>query len=373
MQHPPSIRPNAFRTLALSLAVAAAILFPARAGVVELEQTIPVKYGWNAVYVEVAPDGDLSEIFADWPTDSVGLYDPASFLATRQYSATSEMQAGIAIAPIAMWHRDNPAASEALSMPANTVCIFFSTNANPAALTVRGVPAAPRTTWHVTGPKKPYNFFGLSLQSGASVTPGDYLDGFSGIKSLSGIYRVTGTNAAVPPLATRVYSTTKLADATVLLVPSSEISDWSGPFHVSPMDGLDYGTNATLKTLSVRNDGTQARTASVDLVPSVSAAGTRDLLPAKLTSQEKFFDILEPNYMSYYSSRSNEILFNNELKWILPMMKHNFIWENATFEKVNFLLNKILNNTPLTKDENKYIISSISKNPNLIKQINFFS
>lgn len=92
---------------------------------------------------------------------------------------------------------------------------------------------------------------------------------------------------------------------------------------------------------------------------------------SKLTSQEKFFDFLEPNYMSYYPSRSNEILFNNELKWIFPMMKHNFIWENATFEKVNFLLNKILNNTPLTKDENKYIISSISKNPNLIKQINF--
>jgi hypothetical protein len=92
---------------------------------------------------------------------------------------------------------------------------------------------------------------------------------------------------------------------------------------------------------------------------------------SKLTSQEKFFDFLEPNYMSYYPSRSNEILFNNELKWILPMLEHNFIWENTTFEKVNFLLNKILNNTPLTKDENKYIISSISKNPNLIKQINF--
>ncbi len=91
----------------------------------------------------------------------------------------------------------------------------------------------------------------------------------------------------------------------------------------------------------------------------------------KLAYQEKFFDFLEPNYMSYYPSRSNETLFNNELKWILPMLEHNFIWENTTFEKINFLLNKILNNTPLTKDENKYIISSISKNPNIIKQINF--
>ena len=272
------LRPAVFRMLALSLAVAAATLVSAR-GDVLLDQTLTVKPGWNAVYVELAPTNDLAEVFADWPTDSVGLYDPAAFLATRQYSASTESQ-GMAIAPIAMWHRNNPAASEALSMPANTVCIFFSTNAANASVTVRGVPAAPRTTWHVTGPKKPYNFLGLSLQSGSQVTPGDYLDGFGGIQSLSGIYRVFGTNAASPPVITRVYSTTKLTDATVLLVPSSEISDWSGPFHVSPMDGLDYGTNATLKTLSVRNDGTQARTASVDLVPSVSAAGTRDLLPA---------------------------------------------------------------------------------------------
>ena len=280
MQKPSFLPLYAFRTAALALAVAVAAPCTARAGVVELEQTILVNYGWNAVYVEVAPTNDLSGIFADWPTDSVGLYDPASFLATRQYTASSELQAGIAIAPIAMWHRDNPAASEALSMPANTVCIFFSTNTAPTALRVRGVPAAPRTTWHVTGPKKPYNFFGLSLQAGATITPGDYLDGFSGIKSLSGIYRVTGTNSAVPPLATRVYSTTKLSDANVLLVPSSEIADWSGVLHVSPMDGLDYGTNATLRVLSVRNDSTQTRTAAIDLVPSVSAGGTRDLLPA---------------------------------------------------------------------------------------------
>ena len=268
---------NAFRMAAMVLGVAAATLASAR-GEVLLDQTLTVKPGWNAVYVELAPTNDLAEVFADWPTDSVGLYDPAAFLATRQYSASTESQ-GMAIAPIAMWHRGNPAASEALSMPANTVCIFFSTNAANASVTVRGVPAAPRTTWHVTGPKKPYNFFGLSLQSSAQVTPGGDLDGFGGIQSLSGIYRVFGTNAASPPVITRVYSTTTLQDGEVLLVPSSEISDWSGVLFVSPMDGLDFGTNATLRILSVRNDSTQERTAAVDLVRSV-AGDSRDLLPA---------------------------------------------------------------------------------------------
>jgi hypothetical protein len=261
------------------LAVAATALLPARAGVVELEQTLSIKYGWNALYVEVQPDASLDEIFSEWPTDSVGLYDPASFLATRQYSATSESQC-MAIAPIAMWHRGQPAATEAVSLPANTVCIFFSTNTAATHLKFRGVPAAPRTTWHVTSAKKPYNFFGLSLQDGAGTTVGDILDGFPGINSLSGIYRIFGTNAAVAPALTRIYATTKLYDANVLLVPSAEISDWSGVLNVSPMDGLDYGTNATLRVLSVRNDGTQRPTAAIDLVPSVSAEGARDLLPA---------------------------------------------------------------------------------------------
>ena len=266
----PSLRRAAF--LAAFLAAAAAT--PAARGEVLLSQTISFKRGWNAVYVEVAPTGTLSKVFAGWPTDSVGLYDPASFLATRQYSATGESQ-GMADSPIAMWHREHPEASDALSLPAGTVCIFFASNAANAS--VRGVPAAPRTTWHPTGPKKPYNYFGLSLQSGQTTTAGDYLEGFGGIASVSGIYRVSGTNAATPPVLTRLYATTKLSDGEVLLVPSSEISDWTGVLFVSPMNGLDFGTNATKRILTVRNDSSLDRTATVTLVP---VTGSRDILPA---------------------------------------------------------------------------------------------
>lgn len=277
MRRIPVFPADAFRLAILALAAAAATLLPAR-GEVTLDQSIAVKPGWNAVYVEVAPTGTLAETFSPWPAESVGLYDPAAFLATRQFGASSESQ-GMALSPIAMWHRDRPDASEAQALPAGTVCVFFSTNSAACTVTVRGVPAAPRTTWHPTGPKKPYNFLGLSLQRNAQITPGDYLDGFDGIKSLSGIYRVFGTNGASPPTITRVYSTTKLADGNVLLVPSSDISDWSGVFFVSPMNGLDFGTNDTLRVLTVRNDSTLPRTASVDLVDSATP-GSRDLLPA---------------------------------------------------------------------------------------------
>ncbi len=259
----------------LALIFAASSL--ALAQLVQIPQTISLNGGnWNAVFVEVAPTNTLAEIFADWPTDSVGLYDPASFLATRQFSASSESQ-GISASPIAMWHRDYPEASDAMSLPANTVCIFYNTNPASSTLTVRGVPAAPRTTWHVTGPKSPYNFFGVSLQSGAAAFGVDYMDGFDGAPAQQTYYRISGARSNAVPKLAKVYASDPIHDGEVLLASSTGISDWSGVLFVSPMDGLDFGTNATRRILSVRNDSTLDRTASIDLIP---VADSRDLLPA---------------------------------------------------------------------------------------------
>lgn len=94
----------------------------------------------------------------------------------------------------------------------------------------------------------------------------------------------------------------------------------------------------------------------------------------QLNSEKSLFNLYESNYMSFYPftcKDSTNNLFKNEPFWLLPMFKHNFIWENNTYDKISFLLNKILSNNTLTKEEKKYIISSITKNPNIIKNINF--
>ena len=94
----------------------------------------------------------------------------------------------------------------------------------------------------------------------------------------------------------------------------------------------------------------------------------------QLNSEKSLFNLYKSNYMSYYPFTYNESsnnLFKAEPIWLFPMFKHNFIWENNTYDKISYLLNQILSNNPLTKEENKYIISSITKNPNIIKNINF--
>ena len=82
------------------------------------------------------------------------------------------------------------------------------------------------------------------------------------------------------------------------------------------------------------------------------------------------FKYIEPNYMSFYPILSNNIIFHNELKWILPGLKHNFIWENNCFDKIRYLINQILDNGAITTDEKNYVISSIKKKPNIINNIN---
>ena len=89
----------------------------------------------------------------------------------------------------------------------------------------------------------------------------------------------------------------------------------------------------------------------------------------QLTSEEPLFYFFKSNYMSYYDSSTN--LFRNEPYWIFPMLKHNFIWENNTYDKISFLLNQLISNTPLSNEDCKYIITTVSKNPNIIKNINF--
>lgn len=95
---------------------------------------------------------------------------------------------------------------------------------------------------------------------------------------------------------------------------------------------------------------------------------------SQLTTEETSFRYFESNYMSFYPGLFNNNrnkIFTNEPCWLLPMLNHKYIWENSTYDKISTLLNQILNNIPLSKDESKFIISAVEKNPSLIKNINF--
>lgn len=234
------------------------------------EQTITLPSGWGAVYVEVSPQGSLDDVFGSWPVDSVGLYDPATLLSTRQYTADWDSE-GLSASPMALWSRD-PDASSALSLPAGTVCVAFNTNDTPFATTLRGLPAAPRMAWHVTGTNTVHNFFGFSVEGTGAVDVNDYLDGFTG-STVAGrkCYRIGGDDPGRAP-EVRSYGASSVSDGDVLLLSSDTAGDWAGSLFVSPKSGLAFGTDAAYQTLTVRNDGAAARTVTVSLVQAANAA-----------------------------------------------------------------------------------------------------
>ena len=249
-----------------------ACVFPLVAGAVApyTTQSLSLVQGWNAVYVEVAPDATADDLFADWPVDHVGLYDPVSFLATRQFGADWDSE-GLTGSSMALWKRGCPEASSLSRVPAGSVRVAYCTNESHS-VTIRGVPAAPRTTWHVSGTNAVYNFFGFSTTQQTDISA--YLEGSpcEGVKSRA-YYRIVGDNldAGPDPLEVRTWNS-KVSDGDVLLLPSDDLSDWSGVLFVSPMNGIDFGQNGVKATLTVRNDGKSPRTVSVTLEQAVNAA-----------------------------------------------------------------------------------------------------
>ena len=249
-----------------------ACVFPLVAGAVApyTTQSLSLVQGWNAVYVEVAPDAAADDLFADWPVDHVGLYDPASFLATRQFGADWDSE-GLTGSSMALWKRGVPEASSLSRVPAGSVLVTYCTNESHS-VTLRGAPAAPRTTWHVSGTNAVYNFFGFSTTQQTDISA--YLEGSpcEGVKSRV-YYRIVGDNldAGPGPLEVRTWNS-KVSDGDVLLLPSDDLSDWSGVLFVSPMNGIDFGQNGVKATLTVRNDGKSPRTVSVALEQAANAA-----------------------------------------------------------------------------------------------------
>lgn len=235
-------------------------------------QTISFSPGWTAVYAEVSPTGTLDSVFADWPTDSIGFYDPATFLSTAQFSSSGETQ-GLTMAPFATWRRGYPEASNASRLSAGTVLVFASTNKTSVVLV--GEPAAPRLRWHVSGTNDVYNYVGFSLKSGVEISPSDYLDGFGGASIANRtFYKIFGPKTQAPRLV-KISATSKVSDGAVLAMSSDIVSDWSGVLNVSPMNGLDFGTDGVKRTLAIRNDGTNGRTVRVALADD--AANIQDI------------------------------------------------------------------------------------------------
>ena len=236
----------------------------------QIEQTVTLSNGWNAVYVSVSPAAPADEVFAGWPVWSVSAYNAQSFLSTGS-TAGGKTGESVVNAPYWIWSREAPQASTLKALLADTVIWCYATNRTPFAVTLRGEPAAPRIAWHVTKAEKSQslNIFGLRL--GGRVKLSDWLEGCPAVENGTS-YRIAGTNDASPTLIPLNGFSNKpiyVNDGDVVFVPGVEVSDWSGPLYIMPRAGINFGTEGMVDEMSIRNDGAAEKSVNITYTDSV--------------------------------------------------------------------------------------------------------
>jgi hypothetical protein len=100
----------------------------------------------------------------------------------------------------------------------------------------------------------------------------------------------------------------------------------------------------------------------------------------QLTPNEVSMKYFEPNYMSYYPNSNSEYPFyEEEPLWIIPTLKHDFIYDfndsnlNKDKESISSILFKPFNNKQINKSENDYVMNLLENNPNILNDIHFTS
>ena len=95
----------------------------------------------------------------------------------------------------------------------------------------------------------------------------------------------------------------------------------------------------------------------------------------QLTPIEVSMNYFEPNYMSFYPN-INYPFYEDEPLWIIPSLKHNFIYDfYLTKEKdsISNILFKPFNNQIINQNEIDFIMNILNDNPNILSEINFNS
>lgn len=245
----------------------------------QIEQSVTLNSGWNAIYVSVEPESSADELFADWPVWSVSAYNADAFLYTASTDGglTGE---GVVRAPFWIWSREASAANTLNALKADSVLLCFSTNAAPYTVTLRGTPAAPRIAWHVsddTVNTDACNIFGVRLSG--QVKASDWLAGCPAAESAK-LYYISGPNESEPrirPLATGS-KTAYLNDGSVVFSTGTCVSDWSGPLYIMPRIGVDFAEEGTIDEISIRNDGEGDKEVTLVYMDSADGMARPELL-----------------------------------------------------------------------------------------------
>ena len=268
-----------------------AFLFLFIAGQVEaqyISETMTLKQGWNAIYLESTPENALcDEFFADLPVTRAAAYLDDAGDVTRRIDAEGNE---ILQKPVTylVWEKGETEANTLRKLVGGKCYLVYATAA--CSKTFLGIPSVPRMTWRKASADGEgfLNLVGVSLAPDvANVTATKYFG--EGPYGTTGgtISTVGGVQESLPTVSSMsLFGTPKVESGRAYAVTSDSNGEWPGVISVAGLGRVIIPEGENFGSFAFANSGTTERTFRLRLVPSAKTDETFPTLKRELPRTE---------------------------------------------------------------------------------------
>jgi hypothetical protein len=223
-------------------------------------QTITLHPGWNAVFLEVQPDDRApATVFKDLPVESVWTW----FDRTTSVEFIRDPADGLWAQPGWSVYAKSPDKATAINLYAifaNRAYLIKLGGRQTVTWSVTGAPATGKILWTPNS----FNLVGFHINPNNPPAFAEYLSP-SPAHAGQPVYRLSSLGAW-ELVATPAATTIKSGEAYWVYCNGS--STYQSPVNVQIMgSGLDYGTISDMNTVTITNDSTTTRTATIKFQP----------------------------------------------------------------------------------------------------------
>ena len=259
------------------------VSLPAHAA--HIEETMMLKNGWNAIYLESTPTNALCDAFFEGaPVERVASYQSDAYSSTRQIADDGST---IDQKPLSyrVWVPGDEAASTMAALRGGCVYLIYAKDV--WTTTFLGVPAAPRQTWRATSGETGFmNLVGVSADTNASMTAKAYF-GEGPFGTANGIaYQIKGTKESEPTFSKFLNARVTMQGGKAYALTATKDGDWPGVIGFSGPAGVAFGPGS-FASVTLKNFGTTNHTFRVKIVSSADATERIPPVLKRMVKDEK--------------------------------------------------------------------------------------